>query len=155
MVDYPCSKLTTAELLPRLMIHSLQWLVATRTCFLENSGISAKTASLSATALYGSFFVTPYDRDRSAQRILDFKWRCVLWTYFRLKISQIAFTINTAQCIYYAQPPIHRWATRSTVRDQILASLPDDAFCRCPASGERNMPCICISPAWEKSKFKT
>lgn len=47
-------------------------------CFLEDSGISVKSVSSSTIGLYRSFSVTPSDRDKSAQRHLHFKWRCVL-----------------------------------------------------------------------------
>lgn len=99
--------------------------------------------------LFTDLFLSLRMIEISAQRLLDFKWRCVLWTCFRLKISQAVFTrsafaMTSFLCI------IAMW---STVGDQILASrpcssLPDDAFCRCPAAGESNIPCICSSPVW-------
>lgn len=61
------SKLTTAVLPPGLMIHSLQWLVAMRTCLLDDSGVNIKTASLSTCALYGSLSVPLYDGNISSE----------------------------------------------------------------------------------------
>lgn len=95
-----------------------------------------KTVSSSTIGLYRSLSVTPSDGDKSAQRHLSFKWKYVLWIYFRLKISNF-------QCICYTQPPVHHWATWSTfVTSWLCDWLWDEAFCHCPAAGESNTLCI-------------
>lgn len=92
-------------------------------CFLEDSGISVKIVSSSTIGLYRSLSVIPSDGDKSAQRHLHFKCRCVLWIYFRLKISHF-------QCICCTQPLIHHWATWSTfVASWLCDWLWSEAFC--------------------------
>lgn len=153
LTECPCSKLTTALLLLRLMILSFQWLVGIRACFIEDSGVSVKTVFSSRAALYRSLFVTPSE-EISHLRLLNFKRRYVLWTYLRLKIAQVANTFIVLSLLYNTGQHGPLWEIRF-VALWLYGWLWDEAFFHCPTAGESNTLCMYHPPVWVKSKFKT